>query len=69
MTLFQQEEGQRIAAYLEARGISRYRVGGAAVLFQHNGGTHSVSSVSEATRLLFNLTHASEMDRLRAARA
>ncbi len=69
MTLFQETEGQRVAAYLESIGVSRYRVGGAAVMFQLRGAVHCASSVDEARRLAFNLSHAAAMDTLRAERA
>jgi hypothetical protein len=66
MTYFQETMGQRIAAYLESIGVSRYRVGGAAVLFQYRGGTHSASSTDEAKRLVFNLNHAEAMAEARS---
>lgn len=69
MTYFQETMGQRIAAYLESIGVSRYRVGGAAVLFQYRGEVHCASSVDEARRLAFDLSHVAAMDALRAERA
>lgn len=69
MTYFQENEGQRVAAYLESIGVSRYRVGGAAVLFQYRGGTHSASSIDEVKRLVFNLNHAEAMEAARAENA
>lgn len=65
MTPFETGEAQRIVETLERAGVSRYRVGAMAVMFQHGGRTHVVSSRDEVLRLLFNLSHSAEIIRLR----
>lgn len=68
MTLFQETTGQQIAAYLESIGVSAYLVGGGAVLFRFAGYTTCASSIEQARRIVFNITHAKQMDALRASR-
>lgn len=68
MTPFQTGEGQTIAWYLERCGVSHMVVNPFAVMFRLRGHTFTVSSMDEATRAIYNLSHREAMEELRSER-